>query len=103
MDEREMLEKLNGVPEGATLFVSYLAGRKPTARAFREAERARREGLSMRHFVGTLTGVWRTKKGEAVMTVLCDTRDDERRGTEDGYRTFNPNLGQLLSVEVISR
>jgi hypothetical protein len=101
MTEEEMLRTLAGVPEGATLFVSYLAGRAPTATAIREAERARREGMAKRHFFGTLTGVRMTKKGDSVLTVQCDNRDDERRGTEDGYRTFNPNLGKLLAVEVV--
>ena len=101
MTEKEMLEKLEGVPEGSTLFVSYLAGRPPTARAIREAERSRREGIARRHSVGKLERVWVTKKGEAVLTVLCENRDDERRGTRDGYRTYNPSLGQLLSVELV--
>lgn len=101
MTEREMVDKLTGVPEGSIVFVSYLVGRQPTARAIREAERSRRENIARRHFVGTLTSVWTTKRGDTVFTVLCDNRDDEARGTEEGYRTFNPNLGQLLSLEVI--
>jgi len=101
MTEREMLDKLNGVPQGAKVFVSYLAGRKPTARAIREAERARREGLAMRHFTGTLTEVRTTKKGEAIMTVLADVRDNEQTGAHEHFRSFNPSLGQLLHVEVL--
>lgn len=102
MTEQEMLQKLAGAQQGDTVFVSYLAGRAPNARAIREAERAKREGLAKRHFFGKLESVWTTKKGQSVVTVLCDNRDDERRGTEDGYRTFNPALGTLLSIEVIS-
>jgi hypothetical protein len=102
MNEISTMKALVGVPEGATLFVSYLPGREPTARAVREAERARQEGLARRHFLGTLASQRITKKGEFVFTVLCDNRDDERRGTQDGYRTFNPSLGTLLAVEVIA-
>lgn len=101
LTETEALEKLSSAQPGATLFVSYLAGRPPTDRAVREARRAEREGFARRHFTGVLTDAWVTRKGEFVFRVLCGERDDERRGTEDGYRTFNPSLGTLLSLEVI--
>lgn len=101
IDEKATREKLDGVPEGAVVFVSYLAGRPPTERAVREAQRAHKMGLNRRHFFGKLESCRTTRKGEFVFTVLCDHRDDERRGTEDGYRTINPSLGTLLSLEVI--
>lgn len=101
LNEVNAMKALVGVPEGALLFVSYVAGREPTDRAVREAERSRREGIARRHFVGKLASQRVTKKGEYVFTVLCDNRDDERRGTRDGYRTFNPSLGNLLTVEVV--
>lgn len=101
MDESQTRSKLQDVHEGATLFVSYLAGREPTERALREAQRASDMGLAKRHFFGKLASCRVTRKGEFVFTVLCDHRDDERRGTADGYRTFNASLGTLLSLEVI--
>lgn len=97
----DMVRKLEGVPEGATVFVSYLAGREPTPRAVRESERARREGYAPRHFFGKLHRVWTSKKGDPILTVLCDNRDDERTGSREGYRSFNPNLGTMLMVEVL--
>ena len=97
----DMVQKLAGVPEGAQVFVSYLAGRPPTGRAIREARRARREGMARRHFTGRLHRVWMTKAGEPVMTVLCDNRDDERTGAKEAYRTFNPALGTMLTLEVV--
>jgi len=60
----EMVQKLEGVPEGAPVFVSYLAGREPTDRAVREASRARREGYAPRHFFGKVHRVWSTKGSE---------------------------------------
>ena len=101
VNESEVQEMLQGVKPGAVVFVSYLAGRPCTERAQREAERAAREGLARRHFFGTLTDAWTTKKGQFVFRVLCDNRDDERRQTNNGYRTFNANLGRLLTFEVV--
>lgn len=101
MTEAEMLAALAGVPEGADLFVSYVAGRAPTDRAIREAQRATRAGQARRHFTGKLHRVWRTQKGEAVLTVLTPDRDDERTGAQEAYRTFNPSLGTLLGVTVL--
>lgn len=101
MTGKEMVKALTGVPRGAKVFVSYDVGREPTVRAIREADRARREGLANRHFIGYLTEVRTTKRGDSIFTVLCDNRDDERRGAKTGYRTFNPSLGQLHGVEVL--
>jgi hypothetical protein len=101
LDETRTEERLAAIPDGAAVFVSYLVGREPTDRAVREAQRARREGLAPRHFFGTLQTRRRTKRGELVFTVLCDNRDDERRGTQDGYRTFNSSLGTLLALEMV--
>lgn len=102
MDEREMVDALAGVPEGASLHVEYVAGREPTERAVREARRSEAAGIPRRSFFGKLHRVWRTKgKGEAVLTVLCANRDDERTGAQEAYRTFNPSLGTLLSVTVL--
>lgn len=97
----DMVNRLDGVPEGTPVFVSYLAGRAPTDRAVREASRARREGLSRHHFTGRVHRVWATKKGDTVLTVLCDVRDDERTGAQEAYRTFNPALGTMLTLEVL--
>lgn len=101
MNGQEMLDRVRG-QEGSQVFVSYVPGREPTARAVREAGRSSRQGISRRHFVGTLHRVWRTKRGQPVITVLCDNRDDERTGSQQGYRTFNPELGSLLVLEVLS-
>lgn len=99
---QEMLDRLNGVGKGQRVFVSYLAGRPPTARAEREAQKADDEGYSKRWFEGVLEAVWVTKKGQPVMTVLSTTRYNEDDPSAEGhYRTFNPALGQLLTLEVL--
>ncbi len=99
---QEMVERLKGVPEGAELFVSYLAGRVPTDRAIREAGKADEMGVSRRWLQGRLERVWVTKRGQPVMTMFCFTRRNEQDPDAEGhYRTVNPALGQLLSLEVI--
>lgn len=92
---------LDGIEVGQAVFVEYRAGRPPTERACREARRATRAGLPRRWFFGIVARKWTGKNGDPLVTVLCDNRDDERRGTQQGYRTFNPRLGCLLRLEVI--
>ena len=102
LSEQDMLDALDGTPDGATIFVSYNAGRPPTARAIREAQPAKDMGLNLRHFVGKLSSVWMTKKSQIVMTVLCDNRCNEDNGMRPPhYRTFNPSLGTMHLVKVI--
>lgn len=101
MDERDMLSKLDGIPPGSKLFVSYVAGNEPTTRAIREAARAAREGYPRRYYFGTFTNVKLTKAGSWIMNMLCENRDDERTGSSHGYRSFNPSIGNLLALEVI--
>jgi hypothetical protein len=99
---QDMLQKLEGVEKGRRVFVSYLAGRPPTERAKREAQKASDEGYAKRWFEGVLEAVWTTKKGQPVMTVLSTTRYNEDDPQAEGhYRTFNPALGTLLSLEVL--
>jgi hypothetical protein len=102
LSEQDMLDALDGVPEGATVFISYHVGRPPTERAIREAAPAKEAGLNLRHFVGVLSSVWMTKKSQVVMTVLCENRCNEDKGMQPPhYRTFNPSLGRLLALSVV--
>jgi hypothetical protein len=102
---QEMLAKLEGVEKGREVFVSYLAGRPPTDRAKREAAKADEAydcPIPKRWYQGRLEAVWTTKKGEPVMTLLSTTRYNEDKPDAEGhYRTFNPALGTLLSLEVL--
>lgn len=99
---QEMLAKLSGCEKGQRVFVSYLAGKAPTARAQREAQKADDEGYSKRWFEGSLESVWTTKAGQPVITVLSTTRyNDQDPSAPAHYRTFNPALGKLLSLEIL--
>lgn len=98
MDVEKIIRKA-GI--GAHVFLSYVAGAEPTERAMREAERAKREGICRRHFVGQITRIARNKRGEFYFTLFTGERDDERRDTENAFRSFNPEFGRVLTLEVI--
>jgi hypothetical protein len=101
----DVSEILKDVGPGSLLFLSYLAGKEPTERALLEAERTvREEGIAKRHVLGALSQVWESKKGDLCVRVFADTRDTINKDgskTRGAWRTYNPNLGQLLSLEVI--
>lgn len=92
---------LDGIEVGQAVFVEYKAGRAPTERACREARRAEAMGMPRRWFLGVVVRKWTGKNGDPLITVLCSNRDDERRGTQEGYRTFNPNLGELREIRAL--
>jgi hypothetical protein len=104
LNETEAMTTLlaSGAKIGSLLFVSYSAGRVPTDRAYREGARAQRQGIARRHFTGELTSVWKNKKGEFCFTVKTPERDDERTGQQEAWRTFNPSIGELHSLEVLA-
>lgn len=98
----DMVQKLQGVQPGQTVFVSYLAGRPPTDRQIREARRAEREGYPGRWFFGRLERQWTNRFGQPGFTVFSHTRDNEDDPSADGnYRSFNPAIGTLLELEVL--
>lgn len=107
MDATTAYEILKDLPLDSTLFVSYVAGRAPSAQALREGERAMNEGISPRHFTGTFKGVRKTKRtDEVVFTLWCEERDSVHRDgtvTNGAYRAFNPSLGRLLTLEVVKK
>lgn len=102
LNEHDIESKLAGVPEGTEIFVSYQAGRKPTERAVREAKKAEDLGISRRWLEGKLVKVWRTKKNELAVRLFSYTRYNEAIPAWEGhYRTINPNLGQVMVLEVL--
>jgi hypothetical protein len=99
----DMVRKLESMQPGQTVFVSYVAGRPPTDRQVREAQRAQREGYPRRWFFGRLERKWTTRNGDPVFCIFTHTRDDEDNPSADGnYRTFNPAVGTLLELEAIA-
>jgi hypothetical protein len=102
----QMVNKLRDCGRGSLLFVSYKAGEPPTDRQMLESERAvHEEGCNRRHYVGTLEALWTTRRGQKVLTIMAYNRDKltGEKLHEGGYRTFNPEVGELLSLEVIER
>lgn len=105
MNEAEMLEKLAGCGRGTRVFLSYIAGRvnlHPNAQA--ERERAEDEGLNLRHYTGTLESLRDTSKGQKLLTLWVEERDShtpEGALVPGNYRAFNPNLGRMLTLEVL--
>jgi len=101
MNSEQMVNTLKNVPEGALLFVSYIAGREPTERAIQEAKpHTENPARSRRHFVGTLSRVWTARNGDPILTIHAHNRNTGDKA--GGYRSFNPSLGQLLAVQVLS-
>ncbi len=105
MTEEEVLIVLGGNAPGTKVFVSYLAAKNnPSLKAKLERRKAEVLGFSLRHFVGTLEAVKRNKNNETYILVWTETRDKlESDGeiTEGNWRSLNPSLGKLLSLEVI--
>ena len=104
--ESDVQQILGNVRPGSVVFLSYIAGRPPTAKAVVEAERTvKKDGIARRHVLGNLTEVFSSKKGDLCVRVFADTRDTLKKdGTliRGGYRTYNVNLGKLLHLAVIS-
>jgi hypothetical protein len=104
LSANDMLWKLRHVPDGTTLFVSYLAGRKPTERAIVEATRhTTNPTRPRRYYLGELSSVWQSQKGDWILTMKVfnrDTLQNDGSLEEGGYRSFNPDLGRLVLVDV---
>jgi hypothetical protein len=102
-----MLWKLRHVKEGDTLFVSYLAGRPATERAVAEAVRHTDDPKRpRRYYLGELTSVWQSSKSQWILTMKVFNRDTmQKDGTlqEGGYRSFNPELGELILIDHINQ
>lgn len=105
MTEEQVLTRLAGCGGGTQVFLSYIAGRTNTAhRAVQERLRAEEEGINLRHYTGVLENLRVNKKGELNIVLWVNERDSVQADgsvTQGNYRAFNPNVGDLLSLEVI--
>jgi hypothetical protein len=104
--EKEMLQTLTDCAPGTTLFVGYTAGHKGGKNSEIEMHRAvNEEGINPTHFTGTLEGIKTTKKGEVVLLLWVNERDSVGPdGLKQGnFRSFNPNLGTLRTLQVLER
>ncbi len=89
---------------GATIFASYVAGRKATALAIEEATPHTTDPKRpRRYFFGKITSVWQNKVGEWCLTLFAENRDTIKDGIrfQGGHRTLNPCLGKLVVLHVI--
>jgi hypothetical protein len=104
MTEQEMRE-IAEAAVGATVFVSYVAGREPTERAAAEAAPHTTDPARPRRYLyGRLTSVWQNRYGEWCLTLFAENRNTLWNDIlfEGGYRTINPSLGQLVVLDVIA-
>lgn len=101
LTETETMNRLMAAKMGSTIFVAYEAGNEPTPRAVREAQRAKASGFSRKHFVGKLTAVALNRDGRFYFTIKTEERDDETKGTQVAYRSFNPSVGGLRVLEIL--
>lgn len=103
MTEHEVTKKLEGVPPGTEIFVSYRAGGPVSLRAEFEARKASDNGYNRRFLQGKLERVFTNKRGQLAVCLFTYTRYNlDRPEAEGHYRTFNPSVGQVLSLEVLS-
>ena len=106
INEEQMLEILDGACEGSTVSLTYEAGDMRTDKAKMDAERSVREGVGKNYHFGPLTKIWKNKNGKFVFSVFTDTRDTIKPDgtiTRGNYRTYNPSLGKLTSLSVVSK
>jgi hypothetical protein len=104
INESEMVELLQDMPEGTTAFVSYVAGRRCTERAIEEARpHTEKPRQPRRYFFGQIHRLFQNRHNEWCLTLFAENRDTIKDGIRfrGGYRTFNPNLGKLVVLALI--
>lgn len=89
----EVLTKLIGCRKGSQVFVSYLPGREANRKQVSEAP----VGMAGRHLVGTLSDVRIARNGDPIITIFA-----HNRGRSGSFRAINPNLGQVLAIELLT-
>ena len=97
----QMVEKLWMVPEGTIVQGYYQAGREPTDRAIEEAKKANHLRVDKQFFYGAYQGMFLNKQAMPFMVIRnrCRYNLDDTTA-KDRYRAFNPEVGQLLSLEI---
>ena len=87
-----------GVEKGTIVFLKYRAGRRPTMGAVREAMEAEQYGMEQNEYFGHFDSLNVTKKGDTVLTLFVTNR-----GANGAYRAFNPSLGTLEDIQILSQ
>lgn len=88
---------LANATEETIVHIDYVAGRAPCARAIEEAEMASDWEKPNTSYVGHFKGLRRTKKGDLVLTLWV-----HNRGEVGAYRAFNPRLGHVRDIRIVS-
>jgi hypothetical protein len=85
---------------GRIVIVNYKAGRPPTPRAIAESVSYTPRTI----LVGVVHSVWQTQSNDWVVTLFAFNRNTlTMDGLEfGGYRTLNPNLGELRNIEFLN-
>lgn len=95
----EVLTKLQGSTRETIVHFAYVAGRPANEEGKRQFAEARDYNDTMRksaiEYTGTFHDARLNKKGEVVITIFC-----VNRGEVGHFRSFNPELGTFLDVQV---
>lgn len=99
MNAAQLQAALANANEDTIVHLSYVAGRPASEQGKAEFAMARDwngdRGRPATYYIGHFRGFKTTKKGDVVLTLFCANRADV-----GNFRTFNPNLGTVLSVAV---
>ena len=82
--------------------VTYEVGREAKPQAIREAMMASDwaeawGGIGWEEYIGQFESLKRSKKGDLILTLFVHNRGDTGR-----FRAFNPSLGKLKEVRILS-
>src|ERR1700693_3736929 len=98
----QMVEKLWMIPEGTIIQGYYQAGKESTERAIEEAKKAQHLHVDKQFFHGAYQGIRLNKQALPFMLIRNRCRYNMDDATaKDHYRAFNPELGKLLSLEIM--
>jgi hypothetical protein len=86
----------NATPD-TIISLDYVAGRPPGEIARQEFEQASDWNKRSTSFIGNFSSLRRTKKGDLLLTLFV-----HNRGETGAYRAFNPLLGTLRNIQIVS-
>lgn len=86
--------------DGSTVIVWYIAGRRASQRAIREASEATEMMHLPRHlYVGKIIDVLRNQEGQPYILCRTITRRDSGSG-QAAFRAFNPQVGNFVEMVI---
>lgn len=97
LNANDLLAALSTATEQTIVHIEYRAGRPANARGVKEYAEASDWNKPSTSYTGHFAGMKTNKWGELIVTIYC-----HNRGKTGSYRSFNPNLGSVLSVQVVN-